>query len=232
MSTAQWANIDDDAGALHALLRRVATHVEPGSIDYTWIFPARKVALGESIVIVIGAFDEDPERRRVITARFTISRNRKGVADVKEKVDEHGAAPTDAVPRIVQGVLRRLGEDVDAEPRAEEIGGSADAWNALMVELGGDPIPVPAADAVAAGDQSGSGEESPAEAEDAAAEAALHADAEAAVEPDPGQPGQEQPAAEKPGAEEAVADAVIGSAAGIQPAASPVPSSRDLSDGA
>jgi hypothetical protein len=140
MSTAQWANIGDDAGALHALVERIANHVAIDAVDYVWIFPARKIAIGESVVVVVGAFDEDPERRRVITARFTVSRNKKGVADVKEKVDEHGAAPTDAVPRIVQGVLRRLGEDAEAEPRAEQIDGDIERWDALVVELGGRPV--------------------------------------------------------------------------------------------
>jgi hypothetical protein len=140
MSTTQWANIGDDAGALHALVERVRNHVAVEAIDFVWIFPARKIAIGESIVVVVAAFDEDPERRRVITARFTVSRNRKGVADVKENVNEHGAAPTDAVPRIVQGVLRRLGEDVEAEPRSEEIGGDSERWDALIVDLGGRPV--------------------------------------------------------------------------------------------
>lgn len=139
MSTAQWANIGDDAGTLHALVQRVAAQVAVDAIDYLWIFPARKIAIGESVVIVVGAFDEDPERRRVITARFTISRNRKGVADVKERLDEHGAAPADAVPRIVHGVLRRLGEDAEAEPRAEHIAGDPDRWDEVIVDLGGRP---------------------------------------------------------------------------------------------
>jgi hypothetical protein len=139
MSTAQWANIGDDAGALHALVRQVTSQIAVAAIDYVWIFPARKVAAGESVVVVVAAFDEDPERRRVITARFTVSRNRKGAADVRERFDEHGSAPTDAVPRIVQGVLRRLGEDADAEPRAEQISGETQRWNSLIVELGGRP---------------------------------------------------------------------------------------------
>jgi hypothetical protein len=135
----QWANIGDDAAAPHALLERVLEQVAVDSIDYVWIFPARRIAVGESTVIVVGAFDEDPMRRRVITAHFTVARNRKGVADVKARFDEHGSAPETAVPRIVQGVLRRLGEDAQAEPRAEEISGDRARWHALVVELGGRP---------------------------------------------------------------------------------------------
>jgi hypothetical protein len=140
MSSAQWANIGDDAGALHALLERLRSHVAVESMDFLWLFPPRRIAIGESVVVVVAACDEDEGRRRVITARFTVSRNRKGVADVKERVDEHGTAPADAVARIVQGVLRRLGEDAEAEPRAEQINGELDRWDALIVELGGKPV--------------------------------------------------------------------------------------------
>jgi hypothetical protein len=139
MSTAKWANIGDDAGALHALVENVREHAAVATIDYLWIFPPRKVATGESVVVVVGAFDEDPERRRVITAHYTVSRSKKGEPTVKSRIDEHGSAPTAAVPRIVQGVLRRLGEDVDASPREEQVGGDEARWDALIVELGGRP---------------------------------------------------------------------------------------------
>lgn len=147
MSTAQWANIGEDEGAMHALLQRVPDRVAVEQIDFVWIFPPRRVAVGESIVMVVAAFDEDPERRRVITAHFTVSRNRKGAATVNARFDEHGAAPADAVARIVQGVLRRLGEEAVAEPRAEQIVRSQERWNALVTDLGGRPPVEPAAEA-------------------------------------------------------------------------------------
>jgi hypothetical protein len=202
MSTAQWANIGDDAGALHALVERITSHVAIEAVDYVWIFPARRIAIGESVVVVVGAFDEDPDRRRVITARFTVSRNKKGVADVKEKVDEHGAAPTDAVPRIVQGVLRRLGEDVEAEPRAEEIGGDIERWDALIVDLGGRPVvredaePEPAVEE-AAPDDAGAGSSPDAAASDVepAPEEAAPDDTAAAPSPEDAVPAEEAAAA-------------------------------------
>lgn len=147
MSSAQWANIGDDPGALHALVDRIAEHTPVATIDYLWIFPARRIAIGESVVIVIAVFDEDPERRRVGTAHFTVSRNRKGAATVQARFDEHASAPVTAVPRIVHGVLRRLGEDTDAAPREEQIGGEPERWDALIVELGGPPRAAADADA-------------------------------------------------------------------------------------
>jgi hypothetical protein len=144
----QWANIGEDAGALHALIEQIPVHVAFELIDYLWIFPPRRVAAGESVVVVIAGFDDDEARRRVFTLRFTISRNRRGVASVSTRFDEHGAAPAAAVPRIVQGVLRRLGEDADAEPREEQIGGNPGRWFELVSALGGRP-PAAADDAAA-----------------------------------------------------------------------------------
>jgi hypothetical protein len=139
MSSTRWANIGDDPGALHALIERIPEHAAIETIDYLWLFPARRVAVGDSIVVVIGAFDHDPERRRVSTAHFTVARNRKGAATVTATFTEHGSAPIAAVPRIVQGVLRRLGEDTEAQPREALIAGDPDRWDTLIVELGGAP---------------------------------------------------------------------------------------------
>jgi hypothetical protein len=139
MSSQQWANIGDDEGALYALLERIPQQLAVTLIDYVWIFPARRIAIGESIVVVVGGFAEDAERRRVLTAHFTISRDKKGRAFVNMRFDEHGSAPEAAVPRIVDGVLRRLGEDADAPPREEQIGGNPDRWDALIIDLGGRP---------------------------------------------------------------------------------------------
>ncbi|HEX6308220.1 MAG TPA: hypothetical protein VFZ69_08540 [Longimicrobiales bacterium] len=156
MSTAQWANIGDDPGALPALVERVAQRYAVATIDYLWIFPARRIAIGESTVVVIAAFDDDPDRRSVGTAHFTVARDRKGAATVSARFDEHGSAPVTAVPRIVHGVLRRLGEDTDASPREEQIDGDPARWDALIVELGGAPRsaavtePLPEADSDAA----------------------------------------------------------------------------------
>lgn len=139
MSSTQWANIGNDDGAPHALLQRVAEQVSVEQIDHLWIFPPRRVASGESIVIVVSTFDDDPERRRVMTALFTVARNRKGTAQVNVRFDDHASAPTGAVPRVVDGVLRRLGEEVGAEPREQSIAGSRDRWDELVIDLGGRP---------------------------------------------------------------------------------------------
>jgi hypothetical protein len=152
MSNPKWANIGEDAGSTHALLERIAERVPVAEIDNVWIFPARRIAVGESVVVVIAGFVEnDQERRRVFTAHFTISRTKKGEATVSMRFDEHASAPVTAVPRIMQGVLRRLGEDLEASPREEAIEGDQARWDALVVDLGGRPriAPEPPSEEVA-----------------------------------------------------------------------------------
>jgi hypothetical protein len=147
MTPQQWANIGEDEGSIHVLLHRIAEHVPVRLIDYLWIFPPRRVAAGDSVVFVVAAFDDDPVRRRVITAHFTIARNRKGQAFVNARFDEHGSAPGHALTRIVDGVLHRLGEDVQTPPREQLIAGDVEQWNALIVELGGSLRPAPPTEA-------------------------------------------------------------------------------------
>jgi hypothetical protein len=193
MSTTQWANIGDDAGAPHALVARLAEYVPPTLVDYLWIFPPRRVAAGESTVLVVAAFDEH-ERRRVLTGRFTVARDRRGTATVRVQYDEHGTAPDDAVPRIVQGVLRRLGEDAAAEPAEVHVAGLQQRWDELITELGGRPGP-PVAEEPVEAVEAGAGAEvqvaAEAEAEvglAAEAEAEAGADSQSAPPPRPGEP--------------------------------------------
>jgi hypothetical protein len=133
----KWANTEPDAGSPHALLERLGRNLPSTAIEDIWLFPTRPVAAGESTVFVVAAITDDPERRRVITARYTVTRDRKGVATVQEQLDEHGTAPAAAVARIVQGVLQRMGEEGEQPPRAERIGRDAERWWALFEELGG-----------------------------------------------------------------------------------------------
>ncbi len=135
MST-QWVNTQPDAGALHALLLSLPDRIPIPDIDQIWIFPTRKIAVGESTVVVLSLFDADAERRRVMTARFTVVRDKKGAAKVQDKLDEYGTATLDAVSRVVEGVVRRLGEEIELPPRNERVDGNAEQWQTLMIDLG------------------------------------------------------------------------------------------------
>jgi hypothetical protein len=141
MSTPQWVNAGPDAGALHALLERVPPHVPVEAIDEVWVFPTRRISEGESTVVVVSAHDEPADHRRVLTFRFLVSRDRRGNASVREFADEHGTAPASAVHRLVDGVLRRLGDDAAQPPAAIPIRGADSAWHEWLRSLGAAPLP-------------------------------------------------------------------------------------------
>ena len=136
----KWVNAGDDAGALHALLQRIPATLPVDTVDVLWIFPTRRAGNGESTVVVVAAFTEEAARRRVHTAHFRVTRNNRGMARVEEQLDEHALAPLEALPRVVDGVVRRMAEDVgDAPPREVVLAGGWAAWTELIVELGGEP---------------------------------------------------------------------------------------------
>lgn len=144
MSTMQkWINAGPDDGALHALLARVAERVPPRLMDALWIFPTRMAAGAESTVIVVASFDEtDPERRTIATAHFRVTRDKRGKATVAFTMQEHGSAPVGATQRVVDGVLRRLGDEVGKEaPRHVELDGAESTWHELIVDSGGEAAP-------------------------------------------------------------------------------------------
>lgn len=135
----KWVNAGPDDGALHALLDRVTERVPHERIDVLWIFPPRTAGGIESTVIVVAAFDEEPDRRTVATAHFKVTRDKRGSATVTLQMQEHGTAPVGATQRVVDGVLRRLGDEVGSQaPRRAEIAGDDAAWAALYEEVGGE----------------------------------------------------------------------------------------------
>jgi len=135
----KWINAGADEGALHALLDRIVERVPRERIDVLWIFPTRLAGGIESTVIVIAGFDDDADRRTVATAHFRVTRDRRGRASVDLQMQEHGSAPLGATQRVVDGVLRRLGDEVGREtPRRTEIAGIAEAWWELYADIGGE----------------------------------------------------------------------------------------------
>lgn len=131
MRPQQWVNTAPDEGAIPALLQRVSARLPVETIDEIWIFPTRRTAGVESTVIVITTFDPQPERRRVNTAHFTVTRDRKGAAAVQENMLQHALAPADAVEKVIEGVLRRTGEEL-ATPLHADVRGDEVRWGALL----------------------------------------------------------------------------------------------------
>lgn len=121
------------AGHLHDLAARLAVP----AIDHLWIFPTRRVAGAFSTVIAVAAFAaDDRDRRRVLTAHYTVRVDRAGRLSVLANLLEHGLAPADRLDRLIDGVLRRLDEDLLASPpRAAAIGGDPARWDALLAAV-------------------------------------------------------------------------------------------------
>ena len=132
----QWVNIEDE-GAPHALLRRIENRISISRIDAVWIFPTRRAAGYESSVMVVSAFEPAGENRRHVNAmRFLVTRDRKGRATVQEQFYDFALAPAETLLRVVDGVIKRLGEDTAQAPRAHAIEGNASLWAQLLKSLG------------------------------------------------------------------------------------------------
>jgi hypothetical protein len=117
--------------ALHALAR----HLPTDAIDELWIFPTRRSGKNESAVVVASAFVEpDDERRRIITSLCTL-RSEAGKKKPDESITEQGIVPAERIARLVDGVMRRLDEELAAlTPRQIHIGGETTRWEELLAE--------------------------------------------------------------------------------------------------
>jgi hypothetical protein len=105
------------------------------SLDRVWIFPPRVRGRKEWGLVAASRFHpEAAERRLLFTAPYTAERTGQGPV-VESSLSEEGEAPPDRFPRVMNGVVRRSGEDV-GEPREVEIGGDPQRFQDLIEELG------------------------------------------------------------------------------------------------
>lgn len=131
-SAPSWLTGKADTASLAALAERLATQIDVTTIDQFWLFPMRRVAGVESTVFVL-SIQEVEDRRRVITAHVRATRNKRGEPAIDMKLDEQALAPAERIPRIIEGVLRRLSDDfASTPPSTAHIDGSRDRWLALV----------------------------------------------------------------------------------------------------
>jgi hypothetical protein len=132
MTAPSWLTGKADAGSLPALLETLAPRVDVTTIDDLYVFPTRRVQGVESTVFVFSIHDPE-DRRRVITAHLRATRNTRGEPAIDTKLDEHATAPAEAVPRVIDGVLRRLSEDFASTPPSHaRINGQPERWRQLI----------------------------------------------------------------------------------------------------
>ncbi|MDH5590320.1 MAG: hypothetical protein OEZ65_08805 [Gemmatimonadota bacterium] len=104
------------------------------TLDRLWIFPPIRRGRKESGLVAAGFRTDDEDRRRLVTVSYVAERT--GVALVVEPtITPEGDAPPEAFPRIMLGVVRRLGDEGKGEPREVEIDGSDEAFTRLMEEF-------------------------------------------------------------------------------------------------
>ena len=135
MSAPTWLTGKADGGSLPVLLESLAPRVDVTTIDELYLFPTRRVQGVESTVFVFSVHEPE-ERRRVITAHLRATRNKRGEPTIETKLDEHGTTPPERIPRVIEGVLKRLSEDFAATPPSHcRIDRSPERWHALIEQL-------------------------------------------------------------------------------------------------
>lgn len=118
---------------LFALLRTLEEEITAARFDTVWIFPPRRIEVGETAVVVVAAFTEpDSERRRVYAAHYTALDDHE---DHRLAVAEYGTAPTERVGRLVEEVVERIKEGPTGAPRSVRIRGDERQWHEMLHEL-------------------------------------------------------------------------------------------------
>lgn len=129
---------DDGPGVPEALprtLREVGTRLGAAAIDCLWIFPPLVRGRREWGLVAVGCF-AGGGARRLVTARYSAQRTGKGLFLDTQLLDE-GVAPSDRLPRVMEGVVRR-GPQPLGSPRVVELDGTAEAFESLIGEYPGE----------------------------------------------------------------------------------------------
>ena len=126
---------DKDPGVPEALPRtliRMRDRLGVDTLDRLWIFPPVRNGRREQGLIAVSAYLEDEERRTMMTGSYQAEHTGTGTT-VEPTFTLEGEAPPDRFPRVMQGVVRRGGEE-KGEPREVVIDRSAQRFEELMEE--------------------------------------------------------------------------------------------------
>lgn len=129
--------------ALLQLLIGLHARVPLQRIDCVWLFPPRQLRGRESGLAVLALYPaagEAADRRQLLTLRYEAER-RRGTLHLREELVEQGSASAERIERVVSGVLRRLGDALEA-PRIVRIGGNAERWEQLLQEVAAAAVPL------------------------------------------------------------------------------------------
>lgn len=128
---------DDGPGVPEAIPRTLQGAVDQlgaETVDRVWVFPPRIKGRKESGLIVVSRFsgDEASERRDLFTASYAAERTGRGLT-VDWGLSEEGTAPPDRLPPVMEGVMRRSGDD-GGTPREFELRGDLERIEACFGE--------------------------------------------------------------------------------------------------
>ena len=130
-----WLTSKADAASLPALAEQLGNQIDVTTVDELWLFPTRRAAGIESTVFVLSLHELD-DRRRVLTAHMRATRNKRGEPAIETRLVEHATAPAERVPRVIDGVLKRLSDEyASTPPSSARIHGVAQRWNAVVETL-------------------------------------------------------------------------------------------------
>jgi hypothetical protein len=118
--------------ALPATLRMLGDKLGAAAIDRLWIFPPLIRGRREWGLVAASCYTADEDRRRLLSAAYVAERTGQGLSVVHD-LDEQGEAPPDRLPRVMDGVVRRSGEEL-GEPREVVVDGTPEVFEELMRE--------------------------------------------------------------------------------------------------
>ena len=131
------ARAEADPGVPEAIPRtliRIRDVLGAASIDRLWIFPPVRRGRREQGLVAVSTFVDDVEdRRSMVTVPYVAEHTGQGVS-VAPTFTREGEAPPDRFPGVIEGVVRRSGDEL-GEPREIDIDGSAARFEELLEEF-------------------------------------------------------------------------------------------------
>lgn len=129
--------------SLARLLAEMPELLPVARFDHVWIFPPRVLGEVESGLVVLalrpeGEREGATDQREVVTVQYEI-RSGKGAPPPVREVTGRGWAPSERVPLMIAGVVRRLGGE-EEEPRTASIDGDPERWNRFVAEVSDDMV--------------------------------------------------------------------------------------------
>lgn len=120
--------------AIPRVLIRTRDQLGVPAIDRLWIFPPVRKGRREQGLVAVSTFLDDAEdRRSMVTVKYVAEHTGRGVT-VTPSLTVEGEAPPDRFAAVIEGVVRRSGDEL-GEPREVEIDGDPARFEALLEEF-------------------------------------------------------------------------------------------------